>query len=203
MIFSQVENDIRSDMPPGEIESIIDNIGLPNGGFNLAYSDSPTIGVSDGDILIALREDRHKATAVYEDELRKRLHHDFPDVTFFFGAANVTNQILNFGLPAPIDVQVVGRNIDANYRIAQQLERRMEHIPGAADVHIHQVVDYPEIRLKVDRAKAGQVGMTERDVSNSLLISLSGSGQVAPTQWLNWVNGVNYNITVQDAANPH
>ncbi len=197
VIFAAVENDIRSDMPPGEIESIIDNIGLPNGGFNLAYSDSPTIGVSDGDILIALREDRHKATAVYEDELRKRLHHDFPDVTFFFGAANVTNQILNFGLPAPIDVQVVGRNIDANYRIAQQLERRMERIPGAADVHIHQVVDYPEIRLKVDRAKAGQVGMTERDVSNSLLISLSGSGQVAPTQWLNWVNGVNYNITVQ------
>jgi multidrug efflux pump subunit AcrB len=197
VIFSQVENDIRADMPPGEIESIIDNIGIPNGGFNLAYADSPTIGVGDGDIIIALREDRHKATAVYEDELRKRLHHDFPDVTFFFGAANVTNQILNFGLPAPIDVQVVGRNIDANYRIAQQLQRRMEHIPGAADVHIHQVVDYPEIRLKVDRAKAGQVGMTERDVSNSLLISLSGSGQVAPTQWLNWVNGVNYSITVQ------
>jgi len=197
VIFAAVESDIRADMPAGEIESIIDNIGLPNGGFNLAYSDSPTIGVSDGDILIALREDRHKATAVYQDELRKRLHHDFPDVTFFFGAANVTNQILNFGLPAPIDVQVVGRNIEANYRVAQQLERRMEHIPGAADVHIHQVVDYPEIRLKVDRDKAGQVGMTERDVSNSLLISLSGSGQVAPTQWLNWVNGVNYGVTVQ------
>ncbi|HZL55671.1 MAG TPA: efflux RND transporter permease subunit, partial [Bryobacteraceae bacterium] len=197
VIFGEIESAIRSHLPPGEVESIIDNIGLPNGGFNLAYSDSPTIGVGDGEILIALRKDRRKPTAVYQDELRKRLNHDFPDVTFFFGAANITNQILNFGLPAPIDVQIVGRNIDANYRIAQALERRIAHIPGAADVHIHQVVDYPEIRLKVDRAKAGQIGMTERDVSNSLLISLSGSGQVAPTQWLNWVNGVNYNITVQ------
>jgi multidrug efflux pump subunit AcrB len=197
VIFAAIENDIRSSLPSGEVESILDNIGLPNGGFNLAYSDSPTIGVSDGDILIALRQDRRKPTAVYQDELRKRLNHDFPNVTFFFGAANITNQILNFGLPAPIDVQVVGRSIDANYAIAQQLEHQIAHIPGAADVHIHQVVDYPEIRLKVDRAKAGQVGMTERDVSNSLLISLSGSGQVAPTQWLNWVNGVNYNITVQ------
>ena len=196
VVFAAIENEVRQALP-GEVESILDNIGLPNGGFNLAYSDSPTIGVGDGDILITLRHDRRKPTAVYEDELRKKLRQDFPGVTFFFGAANITNQILNFGLPAPIDVQVVGRNIDANYRIAQQLEQRMQHIPGAADVHIHQVVDYPEIRLKVDRAKAGQVGMTERDVSNSLLISLSGSGQIAPTQWMNWANGVNYNITVQ------
>ncbi|HKD05318.1 MAG TPA: efflux RND transporter permease subunit [Bryobacteraceae bacterium] len=197
VIFAAIENDIRSSLPAGEVKSIIDNIGLPNGGFNLAYSDSPTIGVSDGDILIALSEDRHKPTAIYQNELRKKLNHDFPDVTFFFGAANITNQILNFGLPAPIDVQVVGRNIQANYAIAQGLERRIKKVPGAADVHIHQVVDYPEIHLNVDRAKAGQVGMTERDVSNSLLISLSGSGQVAPTQWMNWANGVNYNVTVQ------
>jgi multidrug efflux pump subunit AcrB len=197
VIFSHIENDIRSALPGGDVTSIIDSIGLPNGGSNLAYGDSPTIGVSDGDILISLSEDRHHTTAEIQSELRRRLHGDFPGVIFFFGAANITNQILNFGLPAPIDVQISGRAIDADYKIAQQLQRKIAQIPGAVDVHIHQVVDYPEIRLKVDRAKAGQVGMTERDVSNSLLISLSGSGQVAPTQWMNWVSGVNYNITVQ------
>jgi multidrug efflux pump subunit AcrB len=195
VIFSQIENDVRAVVP--DVDSIIDNIGIPNGGFNLAYSDSPTIGSGDGDIIISLKEDRKRSTAEYQTLLRKRLRRDFPDVTFFFGAANITNQILNFGLPAPIDVQVSGRAIDANYKVAQELQRLIARIPGAVDVHVHQVVDYPEIRLKVDRAKAGQLGMTERDVTNSLLISLSGSGQVAPTQWLNWANGVNYNITVQ------
>jgi multidrug efflux pump subunit AcrB len=196
-IFARIERDIRGTLPRGEIETIIDNIGLPNGGFNLAYSDSPTIGVGDGDILISLSPGRTHATAEYQSELRRSLRRDFPNVTFFFGAANITNQILNFGLPAPIDVQISGRAIDADYKIAQQLEREIARIPGAVDVHIHQVIDYPEIRLEVDRAKAGQVGMTERDVSNSLLISLSGSGQIAPTQWLNWATGVNYNVTVQ------
>jgi multidrug efflux pump subunit AcrB len=196
-IFAAVEKDIRATLPAGEIESIIDNIGLPNGGFNLAYSDSPTIGVGDGDIIIALGENRTHPTAEYKSELRNKLRRDFPDATFFFGAANITNQILNFGLPAPIDVQISGRAVDADYRIIRQLESEIARIPGAVDVHIHQVVDYPEIHLKVDRAKAGQVGMTERDVSNSLLISLSGSGQIAPTQWMNWANGVNYNVTVQ------
>ena len=197
LIFADIEKDIRNTLPAGEVATIIDNIGLPNGGFNLAYSDSPTIGTGDGDIMITLRGDVHGKTEEYTTKLRKKLVDDFPQCGFFFGAANITNQILNFGLPAPIDVQISGRNVEANYKLAQELERRMAHIPGAADVHIHQVMDYPEIRLKVDRNKAGLVGMTERDVSNSLLISLSGSGQVAPTQWLNWVNGVNYNITVQ------
>src|SRR6185437_723399 len=173
------------------------NIGIPNGGFNLAYGDSPTIGVGDGDMLISLRKEGRGKTADYVDLLRKHLHQTFPGVTVFFEPANITNQILNFGIPEPIDVQVGGRAIEANYRITQELERRIARIPGAADVHIHQVVDYPEIRINVDRNKAGQVGLTERDVSNSLLISLSGSGQVAPNQWMNWVNGVSYNITVQ------
>jgi multidrug efflux pump subunit AcrB len=197
VIFAGMEDEVRRTLPKGEIETIIDNIGIPNGGFNLAYGDSPTIGVGDGDILISLNKDRRGKTADYADILRKRLHRTFPQVTVFFEAANITNQILNFGIPEPIDVQVAGRNIDANYRITQDLERRISRIPGAADVHIHQVIDYPEIRINVDRNKAGQVGLTERDVSNSLLISLSGSGQVAPNQWLNWVNGVNYSITVQ------
>jgi multidrug efflux pump subunit AcrB len=197
VVFASMEDEIRHALPKGEIETIIDNIGIPNGGFNLAYGDSPTIGVGDGDILISLKEDRRGKTADYIDLLRKDLHQAFPQVTVFFEPANITNQILNFGIPEPIDVQVAGRSIDANYRITQELERRISRIPGAADVHIHQVVDYPEIRINVDRNKAGQVGLTERDVSNSLLISLSGSGQVAPNQWMNWVNGVNYNITVQ------
>jgi len=197
VIFANMEDEIRRALPKGEIETIIDNIGIPNGGFNLAYGDSPTIGVGDGDMLISLRKEGRGKTADYVDLLRKHLHQTFPGVTVFFEPANITNQILNFGIPEPIDVQVGGRAIEANYRITQELERRIARIPGSADVHIHQVVDYPEIRINVDRNKAGQVGLTERDVSNSLLISLSGSGQVAPNQWMNWVNGVSYNITVQ------
>jgi multidrug efflux pump subunit AcrB len=118
-------------------------------------------------------------------------------VVFFFEAANITNQILNFGLPSPIDVQISGRNANAGYATAQDLQKRIARIPGAVDVHIHQVVDYPEIRLDVDRNKAGQVGLTQRDVTQSLLISLSGSSQIAPAQWLNWANGVQYQIGVQ------
>jgi len=196
-IFADIEDEIRQIIPAREIDNIIDNIGIPNGGFNLAFGDCPTLGVSDGDILIALKPEEHGSTADYTDRLRRRLHERFPDVVFFFEAANITNQILNFGLPAPIDVQVAGRNTAANYQIAQQLESQIARIPGAADVHIHQVVDYPEIDIDVDRSKAGQVGLTQRDVSNSLLISLSGSGQIAPTQWLDWKNGVSYFVTVQ------
>ena len=196
LIFADIENEIRSVIPPREINTIVDNIGIPNGGFNLAFGDSPTIGTGDGDILISLREE-HGSTAEYTDRLRKHLRQKFPEMLFFFEAANITNQILNFGLPAPIDLQVVGRNLDANYAIAQKLQERIAKLPGAADVHIHQAVDYPEIRLSVDRNKAGQMGFTQRDVSNSLLISLSGSGQIAPTQWMNWSNGVNYFVTVQ------
>ena len=195
--FAAIEDQIRQVIPPREIDTIIDNMGIPNGGFNLAFGDSTTIGTGDGDILISLKEGDHGSTAVYTDQLRKRLNEKFPDTTFFFEAANITNQILNFGLPAPIDVQVLGRSAEANYAIAQQLEREIARVPGAADVHIHQVVDWPEIDVDVDRDKAGQVGLTQRDVSNSLLISLSGSGQIAPTQWLDFRTGVSYFVTVQ------
>ena len=197
MMFADIENEIRQVIPAREIGTIIDNIGLPNGGFNLAFGDTATIGVSDGDILISLKPEEHGSTAEYTGLLRKRLRQRFPDMVFFFEAANITNQILNFGLPAPIDVQVVGRNAAANYPIALELEEQIARIPGAADVHIHQVVDYPEINLDVDRSKAGQVGLSQKDVSGSLLISLSGSGQIAPTQWLDWRNGVSYSVTVQ------
>jgi len=196
-IFADIEDEIRQVIPPREISDIIDNIGIPYGGFNLAFGDAPTLGVSDGDILIALKPEEHGPVAVYTDRLRRRLHEKFPDMVFFFEAANITNQILNFGLPAPIDVQVVGRNAAANYQIAQRLQTQIAGIPGAADVHIHQVVDYPEIHVAVDRSKAGLVGLTQRDVSGSLLVSLSSSSQVAPTQWLDWSTGVTYNVAVQ------
>jgi multidrug efflux pump subunit AcrB len=197
VVFANIEREIRDIIPANEIKNIIDNIGIPNGGFNLAFGDSPTIGPGDGDILISLDPENHGPTAEYTNRLRKRLHEKFPDVTVFFEAANITNQILNFGLPAPIDVQVVGRNATANYQIADRLRTQIAAIPGAADVHIHQVVDYPELHVDVDRSKAGMVGLTQKDVANSMLISLSGSAQVAPTQWLDWSNGVSYFVTVQ------
>ena len=196
MIFADIEKEIRNVIPAKELGTILDNIGLPNGGFNLGFGDSPSIGTSDGDILISLTP-QHISTEIYTERLRKRLHQKFPDLVFFFEAANITNQIVNFGLPAPIDVQVTGRDAAPNYKIARQLEERIAQIPGAADVHIHQVVDGPELRVNVDRVKAGQLGMTQHDVASSMLISLSGSSQVAPNQWLNWGNGVNYQVLVQ------
>ncbi len=196
-VFGLVEDEIRRIIPADEIDTILDNMGLPPGGFNLAFSDSSTIGNGDGEILISLKPEHHAPTPEYERKIRAMFPEKFPEETMFFQAANITNQILNFGLPAPIDIQVVGRDEVGNYKIAQQIEHRVAAIPGAVDVHIHQEVNYPEIRLKVDRAKAQQLGLAQRDVTNSLLISLASSGQVAPNQWLNPVNGVNYTVAVQ------
>jgi len=196
LVFADVENAIREVIPKNELDIVLDNIGLPPGGFNLGFGDNTNIGSNDGDVLISLTPE-HTSTAIYTDRLRKYLHQKFPDEEFYFEAANITTQILNFGLPAPIDVQVTGRDSGPNYLIAKKLAARIAQIPGAADVHLHQVVNAPELRVNVDRSKAGQIGLTQRDVANSMLISLSGSGQVAPNQWLNWQNGVNYQILVQ------
>ena len=196
LLFAEIEKEIRSVIPAGELDTILDNIGLPPGGFNLAFGDSAAIGNNDGDILISMTKD-HTPTEVTTERLRKQLNEKFPDMVFFFEAANITNQILNSGLPAPIDVQVTGRDAGPNYKIAQELEEKIARVPGTADVHIHQVLDAPELRINVDRVKASQLGLTQRDVANSILISLSGSGQVAPNFWLNWKTGVSYNITVQ------
>jgi len=184
-------------IPRDEIDMVIDNIGIPNSWPAIAQGDIPTISSADGEMLISLNKENHGPTRDYEVLLRKRLRERFPDMTFFFQPANITSQILNFGLPAPIDLQVVGRDAEANYAIAQKLARRIARIPGAADVHVHQVADQPVIRLDVDRAKASEMGLTQRDVTNSMLISLSGSGTVAPNFWMNWTNGVNYNVGVQ------
>ncbi len=197
VVFGQIEEEIRRVIPPSELGTVIDNIGIPNGGFNLAFGDNPTLGTGDGEILLSLKEKRTATTAEYQDRLRKRLNAAFPGVSFYFEAANITNQILNFGLPSPIDVQIADRNSDASYKLALELQRKIARIPGAVDVHVHQVVDYPEIRVNVDRTKAGQVGLSQSDVANSLLISLSGTSQIAATQWLNWATGVQYQIGAQ------
>jgi multidrug efflux pump subunit AcrB len=195
-ILSRVEDEIRREVGP-ELANILDNIGLPLGGINIAYSDTASIGPGDGEILISLREDRRTPTADLTERLRRNLRDRFPELSFFFQPANITNQILNFGLPAPIDVQVVTRDSAAGYRVARDLQRRISQVPGAVDVHIRQEVAYPDVRVAVDRARASEAGLTQRDVANSLLISLSSSGQVAPNQWLNPVTGVNYQVVVQ------
>ena len=200
-LFAQVEDQVRQEIPADEMNTILDNIGLPISGINLAFSDSVTLGPSDGEILISLKPEHRIATQVYTRRLRERLRAKFPDLRFFFQAANITNQILNFGLPAPIDVQVVGRDAQASYRIAKEIERRVTLIPGATDVHVHQEVNYPTVRVDVDRTKADEVGLSQLNVANSVLISLSSSGQVAPNQWLNPDNGVNYQLVAQTPQN--
>ncbi len=196
-IFAKVEQEIRRIVPSDELRTILDNIGLPTGGLNLAYGDSATIGPFDGEILISLNPEKHAPTQEYERMIRNELPRLFPEETFFFQAANITNQILNFGIPSPIDVQVTGRDLSANYEIARQIEQKIRTIPGAVDVHLRQEMHSPTVYLDVDRTKAGQIGLTQRDVANSMLISLSSSGQVSPNQWLNPANGVSYQITVQ------
>lgn len=195
-IFGEVEDAIRKIVPHEELGLILDNIGLPSIGINLAYSDSATVGSADGEILVSLKEDHHP-TPEYVKRLRTELKEQFPNLTFFFQPADIVSQILNFGLPAPIDVQLVGRDQKANYEIAKQMVERIAKIPGAADVHLHQVMDAPELRINVDRTKAEQAGLTQRDVAGTLLTSLSSSGQTAPNFWLSPENGVNYFVTVQ------
>jgi CzcA family heavy metal efflux pump len=196
-IFSRVEASIRKKVPENELKTILDNIGLPGSGINLAFSDSASIGPFDGEILISLKPEKHRPTAEYIKLLRKELPGEFPELVFFFQPANITSQILNAGLPAPIDVQIMSRDKKAAYKIALEVQRRMSTIPGAVDIHLHQVMDAPELEVNVDRVRAAQAGMTQRDVANSMLISLSSSGQVAPNFWLNPVNGVSYFVNVQ------
>jgi multidrug efflux pump subunit AcrB len=195
--FADVEQEIRKALPSGEIDTILDNIGIPNAWGSIAQGDVPNIAATDGEILISLNREKHGPVRDYQVLLRKRLNQRFPDMAFFFEPANITNQILNFGLPAPIDLQVVGRDSTNNYKIAQKLRDRIARIPGAADVHIHQVFSQPQLNVNVDRVKAAQLGLTQRDVTSSMLISLSGNNQVAPSFWLNPANGVSYNVGVQ------
>ncbi len=193
--FAAIEREVRTIIPVSETQLILDNIGLPNGGINLGFVASATISNTDGDILIALNPGKRDTTK-YMRLLRDDLPNKFPGATFFFTPANITNQILDFGLPAPIDVQIAGR-AKQNYAIAQKMLARISAIPGAVDVHIHQQVSYPTVQVNVDRTKARQVGLTQSDVAQSTLISLTGTGQTAPNEWLNPLNGVNYQIVTQ------
>jgi len=193
--FFQVGHAIRDVVPPGEIQNVLDNIGLPTSGINLAFSDSSTISAADGEILVALNPN-HKPTAQYVRTLREKLHRDFPDMEFYFSAPDIVSQILNFGIPSPIDIQVTGRD-PKGYDIANQIKTGVAQIPGAVDVHVHQLVNGPDLRVNVDRTRAEQIGLTQNNVAQTMLISLSSSGQTAPNYWLNFQNGVNYQVAVQ------
>ena len=196
-LCDEIENYIRQQIPRDEVVTILDNIGLPNSGINLSYSNSGVIGTSDAEILVGLNQEHHHPTADYVRKLRTELPREFPGVEFFFQPADIVTQILNFGLPAPIDVQLVGADTAANYEIAQQIANRMRRIPGAADVHVQQLLDLPTLHLDIQRSRANQVGMTARDVAQSVLVSLSGSFQTTPNFWLNPANGVSYQVAVQ------
>jgi len=196
-LTDEVEQQLRRDIPPNELQTMLDNIGVPYSGINLSYSNSGVFGTNDAEVLISLNPENHHPTAEYIKKLRSELPHQFPGVEFFFQPADIVSQILNFGLPAPIDVQVVGNNLNSNYEIAQQIANRMRLIPGTADVHVQQMMDLPTIKLDIDRTRATQVGIQARDVAQSVLVSLSGSFQTAPNFWLNPKNGVTYQMAVQ------
>jgi multidrug efflux pump subunit AcrB len=195
-LFDLIEQTVRDTIPPDQLDNIVDNIGLPFSGINMAYQNTGTIGPEDGDALISLKED-HAPTAGYIKRLRTILPQKFPGTTFSFLPADIVSQILNFGLPAPIDVQVIGNNQKANYAYATDLLKRIRTVPGIADLRIQQVFSYPQINVEVDRTLAGEVGLTQRDTANSLLVTLSGSAQVQPNFWLNTRNGVSYPIVAQ------
>jgi multidrug efflux pump subunit AcrB len=195
--FHSVEDAIRKLIPANEVELITDNIGMPVSGVNYAFSDSQTISAADGEILVAMNDHRSKSTAFYQSAVRKKLSQDFPEVTYYFQPADIVTQILNAGLPAPIDVKLVGQDVQGMYDIAQEIKRKVQRVPGAVDVCLHQVTDAPEFMFNVDRIKANEMGLSQRDVSNSFLVSLSSSFQTAPNFWLNAKNGVNYYLASQ------
>jgi CzcA family heavy metal efflux pump len=195
-IFAQVEDRVRATIPPSELGTVVDNMGLSTSSINTAYNNTGTIGPQDGDIQIALNEGHHP-TAGYVRKLREELPREFPGVTFSFPPADIVGQILNFGSPAPIDLQIRGRNLPADFAYANLMLRQIKHIPGVVDARIEQSQASPQFNVDVDRAHAQLQGVTERDVTNSLVVHLAGSGQIAPTYWLNPANGVEYPIVVQ------
>ncbi len=196
-LCDEVERVLRSEIPKEELQTILDNIGVPYSGINTSYSSSGVIGTGDAEILISLNPEHHHPTAQYVRRLRRELPSRFPGVEFFFQPADIVSQILNFGLPAPVDIQVVGADMSANYDIAQGIANRLRQIPGTADVHVQQMMSLPTLYLDMDRTRINQVGLNAQEVAQSVLISLSGSFQTAPNFWLNPKNGVSYNIAIQ------
>ncbi|HEX5098161.1 MAG TPA: efflux RND transporter permease subunit, partial [Polyangiaceae bacterium] len=196
--FLDIEKTIRTVIPPSEIETLIDNIGVPYSGINLSLSEGALISPADGQIFIALKHD-HAPTAAYVDALRKKLPERYPGTTFFFLPPDISTQVLNFGLAAPVDLQVVSAPGHAQeaYQAAQRLAARLRAIPGTGDVHLAQVQRVPRLRIDVDRDMAARFGVSERDVANDLLVSLSSSGQVTPSYWIDPKRGVQYLVAVQ------
>src|SRR5712692_9958190 len=197
-LADQVNAVIRETIPKDELITVLDNIGLPYSGINLTYSNAGTIGTSDAEILVQLRQERGRPTIAYINDLREKLPQRFPGVQFAFQPADIVTQILNFGTPAPIDVQVTGANQRGNYLIGEKLASQIRHIPGAVDVHVQQAFDNPTLFMEIDRARAQSVGMQSRDVAQNVLVSLSSSFQTAPAFWLDPKNGVEYSVAVQE-----
>ncbi len=196
-LCDEIEATLRQEIPKGQLQTILDNIGLPNSGINQSYSSNGTIGSSDAEILIALDPEHHLPTAGLTRHLREVLPRRFPGTEFFFQPADIVTQILNFGLPAPIDVQIIGTDMQSSYAIAQQIANKMRHIPGTADVHVQQLLSLPTLHMDIDRTRATQVGITAGNVAQSVLVSLSGSFQTSPNFWLNPKNEVTYQMAVQ------
>jgi len=196
-LCDDVEAVIRRTIPARELESIVDNVGLPVSGINVSYNNGGTIGPFDAEILISLNREEHGPTDQYIRALRRDLTRQFPGVSFFFQPADIVSQVLNFGLPSPIDIQIVGRDQKANFKIAREIATELKQIPGAVDVHIQQMFDLPSLQVSADRTKIHEVGLTERDVAASLLVALSGSFQTAPSFFLNPANGVSYQVASQ------
>jgi CzcA family heavy metal efflux pump len=196
-LCDQVEVVLRDTIPKNEMETVLDNIGVPYSGINLSYGNSGVIGTGDAEILVSLNPEHHHPTAQYIKRLRRELPSRFPGVEFFFQPADIVSQILNFGLPAPIDIQIVGADIRSNYDIGQKIAHEVRMIPGTADVHVQQMMGLPTLYLDMDRTRINQVGLNARDVAQSVLITLSGSFQTAPNFWLNPKNGVSYPIAIQ------
>jgi multidrug efflux pump subunit AcrB len=195
-LTDQIEGVIRQDIPSAELAGILDNVGLPTSGINLSYSNSGTIGSADAEILVSLQATHHP-TAQYVERLRSELPKAFPGISFFFEPADIVSQILNFGLPSPIDIQIVGPDLANDFALAARVADQIRAVPGAVDVHIQQALDQPRLQYSVDRARTQQMGLTERDVANNLLVSLSSSFQTTPNYWLNSKNGVVYSMAVQ------
>src|SRR6202167_3115417 len=191
-----VEDSIRQQIPPAEMDNILDNVGLPYSPLNTMHSTSGVLGTNDVDILVSLRE-KHHPTADYVRILRQRLPEEFPGVTFYFLPADMVTQIVNFGLPSPIDLQIEGNNVQVSHQIAEKLAPDLHRVPGLTDLHIQQPLDYPTLEVAVDRTKAAQAGYTEQQIAQSALNTLSGSFQVTPMFLVNWDNGVNYNLVAQ------
>ena len=194
--FTRIEKTIRKVIPAVELDTILDNIGLPASSLNLAFMDSSQIGVGDGEILIALKEN-HKPTKQYVKKLRKELNKEFPDTVFFFQNADMVGKILNFGLASPIDIQIQGKNIKENYKLAQRMLEDVKIVRGAADAHIHQINDAPEIKVDVDKTRASIMNLSQETISRNVLTALTSSGQVAPNYWVDPENGVNYTLALQ------